>query len=327
MSFLYSVMILTIFAFSQEEFPSCKIISFMPDFYDFWEEAEGKPLEEKIALWNNLFESKHSEFYRQTVYNGLKGERLNQFKSRKLRNFLESLKKEGVDRMKSEEESLRRLIPQAVSDLNKLIPAGKEVSIHYIIPSVNTSSGSARPYNRSMIVFYGLEYTSRIKSQEFRKAIIAHEVFHTLHFKNIIPAFMKKYGKDANFSTVLQKGGPLLFAFCEGLAVFSTEKLYPGIPRPGLIEKYVPQYEENFIAYTKELLKDMTNFNYQKYRKYFLDPNDDPSFPDKFGYWLGYKIVEALSKDFSIKEMMGWSPEKINQMMRREVNRMCKIPS
>jgi len=61
--------------------------------------------------------------------------------------------------------------------------------------------------------------------------------------------------------------------------------------------------------------------------KYFLDPNDDPSFPDKFGYWLGYKIVEALNKDFSIKEMMEWSPEKIIQMMMREVNRICNIVS
>ncbi|MDH5405664.1 MAG: hypothetical protein OEX80_03905, partial [Candidatus Aminicenantes bacterium] len=47
---------------AQEKSPSFRIISFMPDFYRFWQEAKDEPSESKMALWDSLFESRHSDF-------------------------------------------------------------------------------------------------------------------------------------------------------------------------------------------------------------------------------------------------------------------------
>ncbi len=272
---------------SQEKSPSFRVISFMPDFYLFWQEAKDEPLEEQMALWDSLFESQHSDFYRQVIYEGLSGEQLSQFKSQKLKSFLGSLKEDDIERMKIKEEELKMLIPQGLEDLKKLVPAEKIVPTYYIIPSLNISSGAGRPYNGDFILYFGLEIVSRMRNQDYIKAIIVHETFHALHFKNIIPIIMEKYGEDVNIFAFIQREGPLFISFFEGLTVYATEKVYPGIPRPGIMEDFVSQYQDNFILYTREFLNDLQSFDYQKYNKYFIDPSDNPLIPAKFGILVG----------------------------------------
>lgn len=320
LNLLFFCLILVNVVFPQEKSASFRIISFMPDFYHFWQEAKDEPLERKVALWDRLFESRHSEFYQQVIYEGLSGEQLSQFKAKKLKDFLGSLKEDDVERMKIKEEELKRLIPQGLEALKKQVPAEKIVPTYYIIPSLNTSSGACRPYKDDFIVYLGLEIISQMSNPDFITVLIVHETFHALHFKDIIPIIKEKYGENVNIFAFIQGEGPLFIAFFEGLAVYATEKIYPGIPRPGIMEDFVSQYQENFILYTKEFLKDLKGFDYQKYKKYFIDPSDDPLIPAKFGYWLGYKVIESLSKDLSVQQMMEWAPEKANQMVGKEIN-------
>jgi glyoxylase-like metal-dependent hydrolase (beta-lactamase superfamily II)/uncharacterized protein YjaZ len=323
--FSFLILLMAGTSFSQEPSSTFRIISLMPDFYSFWEKAKDEPLENKIKLWNTLFEAKHAEFYRQVIYEGQQGEELNQIKAQKLKSFLGNLKEEDVERMEEKEKQLRKIIPQALDDLKKLVPEQKREINYYIIPSLNTSNGAGRPYNRDIIVYFGLEmFGSHLSRPEDIKALVAHETFHVFHFRNMAAALWEKYGNEVNLAAVIRGEGPLFFAFIEGMAVYTVEKLYPGVPRPGLIEDYVPQYQENFSLYTKEFLKDLKDFDYQKYKKYFSDPSDDPLIPDKFGYWLGYKIVQSLTKEFTIEEMMKWPPEKISQMAMQEINKILE---
>ena len=43
--------------FTEELKTHCQIITFMPDFYRFWEEAKDQTLEKKIVLWDSIFEA------------------------------------------------------------------------------------------------------------------------------------------------------------------------------------------------------------------------------------------------------------------------------
>lgn len=306
---------------AQELTPS--IVSFMPDFYQFWEKAKDEPLEKKVSLWDSLFETKHSEFYQATVY-ASSGQDPEQVKARMLKGFLDSLEDTDIQRMKDSEGLVKELIPQALKDLSKILPAEKGVTTHYIIPSLNMTSGSARPYKGDMVVYYGLEILSRFKNPADIKAVIAHETFHVLHFRHIFPYYREKFGENVSIMSALQGEGLLFFSFMEGLAVYSTEKLYPGIFRPGLIEKNVPLYEENFVTYTREFLKDLQNFSYKVYQRYFIDPSQDPVIPAKFGYWLGYAIVKSLVKEHSIQEMMAWTPDVAIKIMKEEIDKILE---
>ena len=307
------------FSLADELKPS--IISLMPDFYQFWEEAKDESLETKVSLWDTLFENKHSEFYQAVIYR-VSGQDPGKYKSQRLNDFLGSLEDSDVQRMKDREELAKELIPQALKDLNQILPEEKGKITHYIIPSLNISSGAARPFNNDMVVYYGLEVLSKFKNPADIKAIVAHESFHVLHFRHIFPYYREKYGENASIMSMLQGEGLIFLSFMEGLTVYSIEKLYPGIFRPGLIEKNVPLYEKNFIPCIKEFLKDLQNFSFRLHRKYFSDPSDDPLVPAKFGYWLGYKIVKSLVKEYSIQEMMTWTPEKAIQVMKQEMDKI-----
>lgn len=322
-AFLFIILLLSENVFGQEKPLSCQVVSFIPEFCAFWQTAKEEPLERKIELWETLFESKHSEFYRQVIYEKLEGEELTRFKEKKLKDFLSSLKDEDVKRMRVKNDELIQLIPQATDALGKTIQHSDGTVTHYIIPSLNTSRGACRPYKAEMIVFYGLEFISQMESQDYIKAIIAHETFHVLHFRNIAPLLWRKYAEEANIVSLVEGEGPLFFVFIEGLAVYTTEKIYPGIPRPGIIEKNVPLYEKNFLAYTREFLKDLKDFNHQKYRKYFIEPSNDPLIPDKFGFWLAYKVIQSMCQEYSVEEMMKWCPERAVHVVWDKTKNIC----
>ena len=310
-------------AFAQDEAAPIKIVSFMPDFYAFWEEAKDKPLEEKIALWDSLFEQKYADFYQQLLYRGQTGEALNRIKTPMVKGFLSSLDDSAVETMKAREEVLRELIPYALADLWELLPEEKSATTHYFVPSLNTTSGAVRPYKGDAVIYYGLEIIADWKNfdLDFLKANIVHETVHVIHFRKLIPHLMQKYQGRMNMMALVQGESACFMAFAEGMAVYTQEQVYPNVSRVGVIEKNVPLYEENFKEYSDQFLKDMERFDYQKYRKYFLDPSGDESIPEKFGYWLGYKVVKSLAEDHSIQEMMNWKPEVAGELMLKVLER------
>lgn len=299
------------------------VVSFMPDFYMYWEKVKGESLETKISLWDTLFESKHKDFYDNVIYR-MSGQDPAQIKPRLIKGFLSSLEDSDVQRMKESEEKVKELIPLALNDLLIILPEEKKSTTHFILPALNLTSGAVRPYKGDMVVYYGLETLSKFKNSADRKAIIAHETFHVHHFRHLFPYYREKYGEDVSLMSALQGEGLLFFSFMEGLAVFVTEKLYPDVFRPGLVEKNVPLYMKNFIAYTREFLKDMQNFSYQVYQKYFTDYFEDPVIPAKFGYWLGYSIVKSLVEEYSIQEMMSWLPENAINKMKEEIDKILE---
>lgn len=206
-----------------------------------------------------------------------------------------------------------------MNDLFKALNRKPILTFHYIVPSLNTSSGAVRPFNGKLIAYYGLESLSIFDKPLDIKAIVFHESFHLIHFQNLFPALMEKYQGNTDIFSIVMGEGLLFFAFIEGLAVYATECAYPSAFRPGLLEKNVPLYKAHFNEYAKEFLKDAQAFDYSKYEKYFTDYSPNPSVPYKFGYWLGYQVIKSLQKQYSVSEMMKWDSEKIKFLLSAEM--------
>lgn len=308
-------------AVSKDLKPPCKIVSFLPDFYSFWKKAKDLPLQERIKLWDELFEAKHPDFYREVIYAGREGEILRQFKEQKLQNFLSELTEKNILEMKAREQELTKLIPLVAQKVDKVFPPKREETTHYIIPSLNVTSGAGSPYRDDLIIFYGIEFMVQFDDPGYIKEMIAHQILHVIHYRKIAPFLWKKYGANRNLNVLLDREGPLFFIFREGLAISFAEGLFPGGDRPGIREKNVPVFEESFQNYTKKFLQDLRNFTPEVYENYFSGTQEN-SEPPGFGFFLGYKIVKSFLQVYPMEELIRWSPERAVQAVWSETKKI-----
>lgn len=180
-------------------------------------------------------------------------------------------------------------------------------------------------YDGDLMAYYGIELIMKLGKAQSIKALIVHETLHIIQFNKLFPRFKGKYGDDIGSNMMALSRQPFFMVFLEGLSVVAQEKVYPEAPRPGIMKKFIPDYEKNFQVYTEEFLKDTEYFDYKKYARYFHDPSDDPFIPDKFGYWLGYQAVKRLNENHSIEEMMDWTVEKANELTEAEIKKMICV--
>jgi uncharacterized protein YjaZ len=300
-----------------------KIVSFMPDFFAFWNEAKDLPLEEKMRLWEEMFEAKHSDFYREAIYRGSEDEAIKRFKEQKLKNFLGSLKDESVQRMKIRERELLKLIPVVAEKVEEVLSSSEEATTHFIIPSLNLTSGAGAPYKGDLIIFFGIEFMIRYDNLEYIKKMIAHQILHVIHYRKLAPVLWKKYGTSGDLNVLLDREGPLFSSFREGLAIAFAEDLFPGGDRPGILEKNVPAFEKNFREYTKKFLQDLRDFTPEVFESYFSG-TQKKSEPPGFGFFLGYKIVKSLLQYNSLEELIQWSPERAVQAVWKETQKIIE---
>lgn len=298
--------------------PAGQIISFLPDFYDYWEEVKDKPLEERIELWDSLFEAKYEDFYAEVIYEGLTGDALAERKANQKQMYLSRVSDEEIEKLKKLEGGVKEMIPRAMGKLKELVPEHYIDVNHYITISLYTTSGAPRYFREELIVYYGLEVLLFLRGPEAVEANIAHEIFHAFHVNSLRPEFKRKHGDSANTFAVMGQN-PVLTIFFEGLAINVQEELYPGAPRAGIFENLIPVYEEKFKASAQSFLNDLADFGEDKYARYFIDPSDDPVIPVKFGYWLGYKVVDSLNEEYTFGDMLGWTPDDAEQKVRDKI--------
>ena len=307
--------------FTEELKTHCQIITFMPDFYRFWEEAKDQTLEKKIVLWDSIFEAKHADFYRDVVYRKGVTDSTELSKVLKLKEFLGGLSDENIQKMKDKEQELKALIPEVARKISKVFSSQEKGTAHFIIPSLNVTTGAGAPYKGDLIIFYGIEFMTRYEDPDYIKEMIAHQILHVLHYREITPHLWKKYGTNGNLNVLLDREGPLFFIYREGLAISFAESLFPGGDRPGIIEKNVPVFEKNYLDYTKRFLQDLRNFTPEVYENYFsgIQRNSEPP---GFGYYLGYQIVKSLQEEYSLEELLQWSPERAVQAVWLETKKI-----
>ena len=318
----FSYLVFPLVGFETAESDSVyRVVTFMPDFYAFWDKAKDLPIEKKIELWDSLYESKHSDFYREAIFGGGFEESIRISKEQMLKEFLGNLSDEDIGAMKAKEQELKNSIPLVARKVDEAFSSREEGTVHYIIPSLNVTSGAGAPYKGDLIIFYGIEFMTRYEDPEYIQEMIAHQILHVIHYRKIAPILWKKYGTNGNLNVLLDREGPLFFIFREGLAISFAEKLFPGGDRPGIIEKNFPLFERNFQDYTKKFLQDLRNFTPEIYQNYFsaIQSNSDPP---GFGFYLGYRIVKSLLNEFSLEQLLEWSPERAVQAVWDETKKI-----
>jgi hypothetical protein len=290
-----------------------RIINIAADFVQYWEQAKNLPMEEKIKLWDEMIMSTHQHFYQQVIYPLYYRQGKKNVKEDLLPQFLETVP-DRIDLIKECAAEMEKEIVEVVGLLHEKYPDFKPIFDYYLAISLDQSDGGVRPFNKSVICFFGVDAASRIKSKVRRQALIAHESFHLYQMSNLMPKIMQKFGQ-MNMQQLMSQMGIAPMMFIEGHAVRATEHLLPEAGLYSIYENLIPDIEKKLPKLADELLQNVEVMNPEIYRKYFLDPNNDDFVPEKSGYYIGYLIVKDLEKEYSLTEMVKWDLDTLNQNM------------
>ena len=309
-------------AFSPEQVKP-RVINIAAEFVQYWEQAKDLPMEDKVKLWDEMIESKHKNFYQQIIYQFLYGTGMEKAKEEKLIRFLETVP-DRIDRIKECAFTMEDEIVETLQLFKAKYPEFVPIFDYYLAISLDQADGAVRPFNNSIICFFGVDAASNIKSKVRRQALIAHESFHLYQFSHLMPKIMQKYGQ-INTQQFMAQTGAGFWMFIEGQAVRATEHLLPEAGLYAVYEKLIPEIKEKMPQLADELLQNMQPMSPQIYKKYFLDPNDDTFVPKKSAYYMGYLIVKELEEEYSMAEMVKWDFDTINQKMADGLKKLKEV--
>jgi hypothetical protein len=296
------------------------IINIAADFVQYWEQAKDLPMEEKIKLWDEMIENKHKDFYQQIIYALYYRQGKKNVREELLPKFLETVP-DKIDLIKECAAEMEKEIVEVVGLLHEKYPDFKPIFDYYLAISLDQSDGGVRPFNKSVICYFGVDVATRIKSKVRRKALIAHENFHLYQMSKLMPKIMQKFGQ-MDMQQFMSKTGVTFMMFIEGHAVRATELVFPEAGLYSIYENLIPDIEEKMPQLAEQLLQNTESMSPEIYRKYFLSPNNDGFVPEKSGYYMGYLIVKDLEKEYSLTEMVKWDLDTLNQHMIKGLKKL-----
>ena len=209
---------------------------------------------------------------------------------------------EALDRLVAIEPQIRRFAGAAPAEVLRIgasisaLLAASAVDVQCIVfVGLFGANGFQDLMGGMPTLFLALE---RIPDTMALDLLIAHEVAHAFH-------------SDLRSGT-WDDHEPLQAVFSEGLAVHVSQLAVPGLP----LEEYLwmrspltiasTHYEPAFRDGVQELLSGSTPRDYQRFFNY--DPaRPAVGLPPRFGYYVGKRVLDEISSQYSVRSMARWS--------------------
>jgi hypothetical protein len=271
-----------------------KVINSLPDFEQFWSEAQGKPFEEQERLWTS-FEAKYPDIYERIVFPrsdpNWRQRRLDKLRTTFAR--LPALAPRIIALMRGADSTAEHAAERFRQDFPDLEPGTPVVFI-----PIATFNAAVRPpevlprYGRYTLVL-GADFI--IDNHDVLDVDFAHEFFHVYHFG--------KLRDRPNGSTM---AAPL---WVEGFATYVSAAMNPSAAPAS-------------IFMDAELASACTPANVARWSKQYLhiagQGADSPELqsawfrivsatrPRRRGYCVGYHVARVLAASNKLSDMAGW---------------------
>lgn len=277
-----------------------------PDFFAFWERAEGHGLEEQRSLWRAMYEAPHREIFE--VYYSSYGDPGGLDAA--LRRFARD-----VPRMRS-------LVPTVHQDTESLMPrcgevfATRGVDLRYVLMVGLYSSNAWATFLRGRLAsFLALELAGERRPLQ---VLIAHEASHALH-RHCTPI-------PEDIAT-LTTGETL---FLEGLATLASTLVVRGATEAEYLTldaSTIADCEARWPELRSRLSRDLSRPAWVAPAPYFLGSDEplQPGVPVRSGYFVGYQLVRHLGRDYTVAEMACWSLQHAVARVQETLERMTEL--
>jgi len=272
-----------------------------PDFFAFWEQAQGRDRVEQKELWRTLYEDRHRAVF--DVYYSLYGS--------------PSQLDAALDRFGHAAPRMQAMMPVVEQSIGRIAPQCQQLFAvphsdprYLIMIGLFCSHAWATPLRGQPTSFLALEH---VHDSRHLDITIAHEAGHSLH------RHCTSFTGDATTRTVGQT------LFTEGLAVLTSTIVAPGATDAAYLhaidDTWVAACERQWDVLRRGLLRDQERLAWVKPTPYFLA--DETVLGEDVtvvcgGYFVGYRAVRSLNRQYTIAEMARWPLE-------RAVTEVCNV--
>ena len=269
-----------------------EIIDVMPDFWNFWDNAEGLDDGAKISLFREILIIPNRELYQSKMMGEISDERIE--------NYLESIQPIIPEMRRYGSELTPHYLISFWMQFLKYFPDFEGRTTVYLMPSLYTFEGQARPINGKMALFLGLDAIARSYSS-VTGPFIHHELFHVYHLE-LVPE-MKDVAQELFFEDEFPELYTLVWA--EGLAVYVSKVLNSEVSDREILSD-AHALEEEIIPLLPILAREVRNnldaTSEEDIGKFFYNPNAE--FPTNSGYYIGWRVAKELANKYPLAQLV-----------------------
>ncbi|MBI2516548.1 MAG: hypothetical protein HYV95_06490 [Opitutae bacterium] len=295
-----------------------------PEFKAFWAEAQGKPIEQQLQVWDRLVEARHRDFYEIFVWDKAANPRWQERKRRLLGKMFAKYPA-LYPAMIANFERFPATIATQVARFRRSFPDAVFTGPIYAAPvaSFNGKGGEGGSADGSgeLTLAFGIDLIS--ERNDDVDILYAHELFHIYH------------GKAAGIDEKVfaEQGRLTLPLWMEGFATYVSGLLNPDKPDGELLMDAslgrVAASERRWLA--AEFLKvaggkAVDEHGSLAFNQWFSagESKVRADLPSRCGYWLGLAVARELAKTHPLDEMVRWRVPEIHRHMLEALQELAR---
>lgn len=286
------------------EAPRAAFTDITADFSRFADETHGMDPAARVALFHTEMEVLLPGFYAPRF-----GSTQAQYDAR-IASALD-----GFSGLRARYEQVQRGFPAAfdagIHHFRKVFPHFTPDVPIYLLHSIGEMDGGTRELGGRIHLIFGADVIARIHEPRDLAAFLDHELFHVEN---------GKYFADCD------QVGCLLWA--EGLATYAAKVMNPGaddqqllLTSPKPIRAAVDAQWPAALCFTRARLFSAESADMQAL---FVGGAGNGQFPDRFGYYVGLRVIEELGGRYSLPKLARMRSEKARAVLTEGVERLVR---
>jgi hypothetical protein len=216
----------------------------------------------------------------------------------------------GIQRVSSQ---FSRLIAPARRDFETRFGPLRGYPPIYLVNSFGEFDGGTRDLPEGNRLMFGADMIDKLYQGRSMKPFFEHELFHLMHARTFKQC-------DAVWCNLWE----------EGLATYVASTLNPGADDAEL-GLTVPQpirgpVEANKAAAIGAVVQRLDSTKPEDYAPLFYGSRKLPNLPARFGYYVGYLVVQDIGRTHDLKQLAALQPNEVRPLIIQSLDRLAHSP-
>ena len=283
--------------------PTPGLRAFTDDFDRFAMGTAGMPDAERVRLFRERFNALVPGFYEPRF--GATEEKYNAHVARALAAYPAQR-----DKFLAAARDFRAAYDGGNVRFRRFFPDYAPTMPIYLVHSLGEMDGGTRDLRGKMVALFGADVIARIHDGATIGPFLDHELFHFYHARFFPDC-------EALWCSLWQ----------EGLAVYVASKMNPGaddralmltLPRP-IRPEVEPRFGEA-VCFTRSKMDSTARADLTEF---FFGDGSGKVFPPRFGYYVGYRLAQALGAKRDLKTLARMKPAQVRPLLQETMAKLA----